>query len=166
MKEFICIFKINIIFSNKKVDVFRYILEKRDTQQIALREELEFIDSYVFLQKERFRGNLNVDINVGESYMNNAIVSFSLQLLFENAIKHNTISSKYPLTIEVYVDADQNLVVKNNIRLKQQSIPSTGVGLANIVQRLDYFTDKPVVISDEDNIFIVKMPLLPKIKQS
>ncbi len=151
-------------FLKKLSDVYRYILEKREHHLITLKEELKFIESYVFLQKERFKNNLNVHIEISDYHLEKYLLPLSLQILFENAIKHNVISSKYPLTIEVYVDANHNLVVKNNLRPKNQQMPSTGVGLQNIKSRFAYFSDKPVDVISEGQAFIVRIPLIDEKK--
>jgi LytS/YehU family sensor histidine kinase len=147
-------------FLKKLSNVYRYILEKREEQLIPLKEELGFIESYLFLQKERFRNNLHVDFNINDKYLNRYVVPLSLQILFENAIKHNVISSKHPLRIEVYVDESDNLVVENSLRRKEQFIQSTGVGLQNITSRFGYFTKSPVVIEETEAMFAVRIPLI------
>ena len=84
--------------------VYRYILEIRDRKLICLSEELAFLDAYVFLLKERFGENFKVEINIPESYLNLKVVPLSLQILMENAIKHNIISALKPLKIEVFIE--------------------------------------------------------------
>ncbi len=146
-------------FLNKLSHVYRYILEKRDDHLIPLKEELKFIESYVFLQKERFKNNLKVELSIEHKYLDKLILPLSLQMLFENAIKHNIISRKKPLQIEVFVE-DNYLVIKNNLQLKMQAMPSTGVGLENIKSRFQFFTKQTVEIEETADHFAVKIPLL------
>ena len=147
-------------FLKKLSRVYRYILEKRDDHLIPLKEELAFIESYIFLQKERFKHNLEVELEVDDYYLDKLIVPLSLQMVFENAIKHNIISSKKPLKIEVYIDPLQYLVIKNNLQLKKQTMPSTGVGLQNIKSRFEFFSSQKVIVEQNLTHFIVRLPLL------
>ncbi|MDJ1496472.1 histidine kinase [Cytophagaceae bacterium DM2B3-1] len=139
---------------------YRYILEQKDNEQVSLRTELEFIQSYVFLLKIRFEDKFNVVIQVPETYWNHyKIAPLTLQLLIENAVKHNRMSSEEPL--QVYIRAENtNLIVKNKIQLRTQSDISTGVGLQNIINRYHLLTDRQVWVGESDGAFIVKIPLL------
>jgi LytS/YehU family sensor histidine kinase len=126
---------------------------------IELREELNFIQSFIFLQKIRFNDNLNVNIKVDAAFMNSYIPPLSVQLLLENAIKHNEISTEYPLSIDIYVE-DSYLIMKNNIRLKITLEKSTGIGLKNLEERYKHFTEKATSFVAINNEFIAKLPLL------
>ena len=139
--------------------VYRYILEIREKKLITLEEELSFLEAYNFLLKERFGENLHVTINVPDAAKKEQIIPLSLQILFENAIKHNIISSEKPLTIEVFAETDK-LIVRNNLQKKKQTMPSTNVGLQNIQNRYAFFsTQKVDVVADHDH-FSVSLPLL------
>ncbi|MEL7249210.1 MAG: histidine kinase [Bacteroidota bacterium] len=140
--------------------VYRYILESRSAPLIPLSDELAFIRAYNFLQEERFRGNLQVNIKVDETFENYKIVPLSLQILFENAIKHNIISRKHPLLIEVYVNEHMQLVVTNNLQRKRQVLDSTQVGLENISKRYSYFTEQAIDIHEDEHHFTVGLPLI------
>lgn len=146
-------------FVRKLSKVYRYILEIRDQKLISLRDELRFLDAYIFLVKERFGDNLEINISISEALFEEKIVPLSLQMLFENALKHNIISSEHPLTIEVFVDG-RRLVVRNNLQRKHQEIPSTRIGLENIKSRYAFYSEAPVEISEMDGCFVVKLPLL------
>jgi len=146
-------------FLGKLSKVYRYVLENREEQIIPLRKELDFINAYVFLQKERFRGSLEVALNIPEVYLERKIIPLSLQSLFENAIKHNTVSQKKPLLIEVFVEGE-NLVVKNNLQRKEQVMDSTKFGLKNIETRYRFFTQRSISISETNTHFSVAIPLL------
>ena len=148
-------------FLRKLSKVYRYVLENREEQIIPLQKELKFIEAYVFLQKERFRGSLEVDINIPESFLNRHIIPLSLQILFENAIKHNAVSQKKPLRIEVFVE-NNDLVVRNNLQRKEQVMDSTKFGLENIETRYRFFTQRSISIKETDHHFSVTIPLLIK----
>ena len=140
--------------------VYRYILESRSEPLISLADELAFIRAYNFLQEERFRGNLQVRINVDEAFERYKIVPLSLQILFENAIKHNIISKKHPLLIDVFVNDRLQLVVSNNLQRKRQVLDSTQVGLKNISQRYAYFTEDEISVQEDESNFTVALPLI------
>lgn len=144
--------------------VYRYVLESREDKIIRLSEELEYLKSYVFLLKERFGNNLVVNIADVEALRDMAIVPLSLQMLFENAIKHNVISNEHPLTIEVFAGQPQNggetLVVRNNLQRKNQVMDSTGVGLENIRARYKMLTARPVETIVSHQYFTVALPLV------
>ncbi|MBK8555799.1 MAG: histidine kinase [Lewinellaceae bacterium] len=139
--------------------VYRYVLESREAKIIPLQEEMEFLKSYIFLLKERFGDNLRVNIHDLNGASGSAIVPLSMQLLFENVIKHNVISTEKPLTVEVYAEHD-HLVVRNNLQRKNQVMDSTGVGLDNIRARYQMMTDKSVDVIVSREYFTVLLPII------
>lgn len=147
-------------FVQKLSKVYRYILEIREKKLIPLSEELEFLKAYVFLLKERFGDNLQIDIRLDPMYNQDQIVPLALQILFENAIKHNIISARKPLKIEVFVNEEGHLCVCNNLQKKKQTMNSTRLGLQNIKNRYAFFTDKEVKIIEEEQYFKVCLPLI------
>jgi two-component system, LytTR family, sensor kinase len=138
--------------------VYRYVLESRDAQLIALRDELVFLDAYIFLLRERFGDNLRVELRTGDLPPDTAIVPLTLQILFENAIKHNIISGDKPLSIEVFPEND-HLIVRNNLQRKKQVMDSTGVGLENIQLRYKMLTGREVVVIPSAAYFTVALPV-------
>lgn len=146
-------------FVQKLSKVYRYILEIRDKKLISVREELKFLDSYIFLIKERFGENLQIEIAVPQSVYEKNIIPLSMQMLFENAIKHNIISSSKPLKIQVVL-RDGKIHVENNLQKKKQSMPSTQVGLQNIRNRYAFFTQKEVEVKVNEHTFSVGLPLI------
>jgi LytS/YehU family sensor histidine kinase len=139
--------------------VYRYVLESRDAKLIPLSEEIDFLNSYIFLQKERFGDNLQVQLRDIPDQSNFGIVPLSLQLLFENAIKHNIVSVEKPLLIEVFAEQD-HLVIRNNLQRKNQVMDSTSVGLQNIIDRYKLLTDRVVNIIISDKYFTVALPIV------
>ncbi len=149
-------------FVQKLSKVYRYILEIRDQKIVTISDELEFLNAYIFLLKERFGENLNIDIDIPEKYHQRKIVPLSLQILFENVIKHNIISTKKPLIIKVSVEKDK-LIIKNNLQKKNQVISSTSMGLQNIKNRYQFFTKKEVDVIVTADSFLVALPLVDHI---
>ena len=148
-----------VCFVQKLSKVYRYILEIRDKKLISLEEELDFLQSYVFLLRERFGENISIDIRIEDQIKHYYIIPLSLQILFENAVKHNVISKDRKLKIEVFSEG-QTLTIKNNLQKKILTVPSTKIGLKNIRNRYSYFINQKVEVLETPNDFIVKLPLI------
>lgn len=152
---------LSVRFINQLSKAYRYILEQRDNERVSLRTELEFIQAYIFLLSIRFDDKLQVHINVPETDANKyAIAPLTLQLLIENAVKHNQMSASRPLLVSVFREADY-LLITNPIQLRPVTDSSTGMGLQNIVNRYALLTNKPIWVGEQDGLFVVKIPLLP-----
>lgn len=143
-------------------EFMRFMLNTRDKEVVLLRDELKIARQYVFIQESRFGGKLSVNFDVPESSFHYAIPPLSLQMLLENAIKHNVISKENPLLVKIFVENSSYLVVENNIQPKIEKEPSTGVGLENIRNRYLYLTDKEMFVESNRSIFKVKLPLFEK----
>ena len=139
--------------------VYRHILEVKDEKSILLKDELEVLNAYTFLLQTRFEKNLEVNINIPPEKMQKKIVPLSLQILMENAIKHNIVSSDKPLHIEVFTE-NGSLVISNNLQMKNQVNESTGIGLDNIRNRYKLISEKPVMVTESDTNFTVSIPLI------
>lgn len=139
--------------------VYRYVLEYKDKNTISLKDELPFIESYIFLLKTRFDKNLTIDLNIGNEHYQKKIAPMVIQLLVENAIKHNIISTQKPLSIEIFIKGEY-LVISNNLQVKSSREISSKTGLDNIRKRYEYLTNMKVVIEDNSDYFRVKIPLL------
>lgn len=139
----------------------RYILASKEKDLVYLEEELEQLNSYFHLQKLRFGENIEMDLDIDEKYMLHVIPPLVLQMLVENSIKHNVISSEKILRIRIAVE-DEFIKVVNNLQ-KKEGVESTGQGLNNIRDRYRHFSSKEVVIDQADDYFSVSLPLL-KIK--
>lgn len=150
----------SVKFVQKMSKVYRYILEMSDEKLIPLQKELDFLNSYIFLLKERFEENLQVEIVIPDSRMKDQIIPLSLQILFENAIKHNVISSAKPLHIKVLIGENNKLIVENNLQKKKQIQDSTKFGLENIKNRYRFFSDETVDVISTATSFIVSLPLI------
>lgn len=146
------------IFTKKLADVYRYVLQSQDKPLVSLREELEFVSSYLFLHEVRIGGYIECNKAVQDEYLENMIPPLTLQLLVENIIKHNSITSKKKMKISICVE-DNFIVVSNTINLKKHR-ESTGVGLKNLSNRCLLILGRDIVISADNDIFTVKIPLL------
>ena len=143
-------------FIRKLSQVYRYVLDKKDDELVPVSDELEFAKNYLFLQKIRFGDNLIIEIK-GENLVNYT-PPLAIQLLVENAIKHNVVSELHPLKINIEVGENYCLIV-NNIKEKLEK-DSTGIGLNNLKERYKYLTDLPVEVERVEERFSVKIPLL------
>lgn len=150
------------IFIRELSDVYRHILDKRDSDLVEIGEELKFLKSFIYLIKLRFESNLSVHLNINEEYNTYLIIPMSLQLLVENAVKHNVISKNKPLSINIYIDLDNYIVVTNNLQIKSQEQYSSGMGLSNIKSRYGYIIEREVIIKADEETFTVKLPLIDK----
>lgn len=139
---------------------YRYILEQRDQSLVSLRTELEFIEAYSFLLKIRFENKFDIKYELPEHALDQyKIAPLTLQLLIENAVKHNRMSAKEPLIIRVNLQ-DGMLQVKNRMQARSTSTPSTGLGLENIRNSYALLSDRPVWAGEREGEFIVKVPLI------
>lgn len=139
--------------------VFRYVLQHKDRELVSLQTELNFIKNYVSLLQTRFDGALSIRCQIGAEAEDRQIVPVTLQILIENAIKHNVISEAHPLTIQIGIE-NQFLTVVNPIQRKKQVSTSNGQGLQNLRQLYEYLSPDPVTVQDDGATFRVRVPLL------
>ena len=151
----------SVEFISQMSKVYRYMLDNQDNELVTVEEELVFIRSYIFLMQIRFSPNLAVDIDVEREDLGRYIPPLALQILIENAIKHNEISGDFPLVITVSSEQDK-LVVTNNLQLRKHHETLPGTGLKNIRSRYEFFTAAPVEIISDPISFVVKIPILTK----
>lgn len=140
--------------------VLRYTLQENVNQSVTLREEMEFVSAYIFLLKMRYEENLMFDIRISEASESRILPPMSVQLLIENAVKHNEISNRRPLTIHIAVDEDGGcLVVSNPIQHKLTASSGTGIGLANLSKRYRFLFKQEIEVKEENGMFVVSIPL-------
>lgn len=140
--------------------VYRYILEQRDQATVPLKTELDFIQSYTFLLQIRFENKFEVVLDVPpDALQDYRIAPLSLQLLVENAVKHNRMSVREPLRVHIYMQ-DEYLWIVNPLQVRDQPDDSTGIGLSNIANRYKLLTDRLVWYGEQAGNFLVKLPLL------
>jgi sensor histidine kinase YesM len=139
-------------------EYLRYVLLSNDKAEVTLEEEMENLEKFFLLQKLRFDENLIVEINVNPESLNHKTPPLALQMLVDNCIKHNIISSNHPLKIEIF-DQNNNITVRNNKQLKATG-ESTGQGLKNIEGRFRFIGGESIKIESDDNYFSVTLPLI------
>ena len=148
-------------FTTSLSKVYRYVLEQKNKELVTVDEELKFAKTYVSLLKMRFEDSIVFEIPEQATNPEARVVPLSLQLLLENAVKHNVVTESTPLKISIY-EENGSLVVKNILQTKQVIKKSSGVGLQNIKQRYDLLTNRKVEIDKTTTDFIVKIPMLTK----
>lgn len=148
-------------FTTSLSKVYRYVLEQKNKDLVTVDEELDFARTYMSLLKMRFEDSIVFEIPNQAANPESKVVPLSLQLLLENAVKHNMVTTSKPLHIKIY-EANGNLIVENNLQLKQIVKKSSGVGLSNIKQRYQLLTNKKVIINQQANRFAVAIPMLTK----
>lgn len=146
-------------FINEFSHVYRYILEISNKTLVSLREEIEIANSYLYLQKIRFSDGLQVDFSIPEATLSKQLPPMALQLLLENAIKHNIVSRERPLHVRISVEGEC-LIVSNNYQLRNEHVESTGKGLPNLSQRIQLISGKHVEFGRVGEAFVVKVPLI------
>lgn len=146
-------------FINQLSKVYRYLLDSGSSELTTLEDEMQFLQSYTYLLNIRYSPNIHFDINVSDEALKTHIPPMSVQLLIENAIKHNEISSAAPLTISIRSEG-MWLIVENNLQLRSTVENGSGTGLKNIRSRYQFFTDREPEIVATDTLFSVKIPLL------
>ncbi|TVZ59188.1 LytS/YehU family sensor histidine kinase [Flavobacteriaceae bacterium MAR_2010_105] len=149
-------------FTTSLSKVYRYVLEQKNKDLVTVDEELDFARTYMSLLKMRFEDSIIFEIPDKATNPESKVVPLSLQLLLENAVKHNMVTTSKPLHIKIYEDNRGNLVIENNLQPKQIVKKSSGVGLENIKQRYQLLTNKKVYINEEAGQFSVAVPMLTK----
>jgi sensor histidine kinase YesM len=143
-------------------EFMRYMLNSRDKEAVLIRDELKIAREYAFIQQSRFGDKLKVIFNIPENCFHYAVPPLALQMLIENAIKHNVVSNEHQLKVNVFISNNNYLVVENEIRPKIDKEPSTGVGLDNIIKRYLFLSDKEVIVKQDHGKFTVMLPLFER----
>lgn len=150
-------------FIRQMSDLFRYVLDSRDKELVPLKDELAFIESYTFMLKTRFEEKLSINIDV-EPRPDDYLVPMTLQLLIENAVKHNEVSEAFPLRINIRRNED-SLEVENNFQPKKAGDTSTKTGLKNITQQYAFFSERHITIISTDERYTVRVPILKSLEK-
>lgn len=148
-----------IEFVDKFSKIYRYVLDVNEKLVVPLADELAFLQSYHFLQTIRFGENLQLHIHLNDETRNRYVVPLALQLIIENAIKHNEISTAHPLCITIR-STDTHLIITNTLRLRTTLEPSNGIGQKNIIQRYEHLSDLPCTFALNGNQYEAHIPLL------
>ncbi len=147
-----------VIFIREFSNVFRYVLECREKEVVDLITEKKLLESISYLYRIRYEDSLRININLSDA-VDKFIIPMALQMLVENAIKHNTIAADRPLIVEIREEEDY-VVVRNNLQPKKTEIVSNKIGLENIKSRYKYLSDKDVQVEISNEEFVVKIPVL------
>ena len=147
-----------VAFIREFSNVFRYVLESRGKELVDFATEKKLLESVSYMNQIRYENSLQIKVNLSDA-TDKYIIPMALQMLLENAIKHNSISVNKPLKVNI-MEEDGYVVVKNNLQPKKSEIVSNKIGLENIKSRYKYLSDKDVLIEKSNEEFIVKIPVL------
>lgn len=147
-------------FVNNMSDVFRYVLKSSEVDMITVEEELQFIEAYINMLKGRHGNKLQVTKEVQPMHLYYRLPPMALQILIENAVKHNVVSQNKPLHIHIFSHSENQLTVSNNLQKRKITEPSTGLGLHNLNQRCKYLSNHDLVIQQTATQFSVTIPLM------
>lgn len=150
------------LFTTDLSKIYRYVLEQKDKSIVPLQEELSFSKAYLNLLSLRFEDSIHINLHISEEENIGFILPLSLQLLIENVVKHNVMSLKRPLLLEIYREADY-LYVENNLQKKKILHGNSGIGLKNIQERYAILSNLPVRIQENDGLFSVGLPIIREI---
>jgi len=149
-------------FTTSLAKVYRYVLDQRNKELVPVEEELSFARTYMELLHMRFEDSITFELPASVADPEGKVVPLSLQLLLENAVKHNVVSEQRPLHIRISVEGNE-LVVENSLQKKQVLSERKGVGLRNIVERYAILTDRRMTVRETDTHFMVRLPILSKL---
>ncbi|MDH7446982.1 sensor histidine kinase [Aquimarina sp. 2201CG14-23] len=149
-------------FVSRLATCYRYILDNREEDLVSLEKELSFLDSFIFMMNIRHKGALSITTHISANPEDYVIPTLSLQMLVENALKHNYYSKEKPLEISILSVDEKSIIVQNNLHIRKQKESSTKLGLKNIEKRYSFYSNQKVTIATENGYFKVTIPLLPK----
>jgi LytS/YehU family sensor histidine kinase len=150
-------------YVEKLSDYFRLVLQRTREPLITLKQEMNLVEHYLFLQHKRFGASLEVNSRIPEKAMESLIPPMVIQMLLENAVKHNTISSDRKLSVQITVE-NSFIVVSNNINPLIKKPIGTGTGLKNIQRRVEILMKRDFVVIEDERSFVVKIPLLGEVQ--
>lgn len=146
-------------FTENFTDVYRYLLKSHESQTVTIENELNFLKAYIALHKERLGNGLEVSIQIKDSCYQREVPPMAIQLLVENAIKHNIASRQSPLTIMIENEGSDKMCISNNINIKQTTY-STKTGLKTLAAQYQLIANKDIEIVETEERYLVKIPLL------
>ena len=146
-------------FIRRMADTFRYVIDNQKRRLVTLSEEIDFVKSYYYLMQVRYQDHLQLDINIPNRVLETFVPPLAIQMLIENAVKHNEISKTHPLFI--YISAQDNTLinVSSTKTVAANGTQSLHVGLANIRNRYKFFTNEKIIVKDTDK-FVVQLPII------
>ncbi len=148
-------------FVDEVANIYRYVLQFKEVDSVTLRQEMEFIQSYLYIIKSRLEGGIDFDINIeNENLLDSKMPPLTLQMLIENAVKHNSTSIDKPLSIKLFTTEGPMLVVQNIYQPKLSVLPGNETGLKNIAERYRLLYKKEIVVENKNGFFTVKLPIV------
>ena len=147
-------------FVTRLASSYRYILDNREEDLVSLEKEMNFLDSFIFMMNVRHEQAIRIKTDIHHDALKSLIPTLSLQMLVENALKHNYYSKERPLEIEIFTAGTIGIVVRNNLQKRDLNEDSTKLGLQNIRKRYSFYTNQEVTVDEDDQFFTVTMPLL------
>jgi LytS/YehU family sensor histidine kinase len=154
------------IFLDELTKVFRYLLRNNNTELVTLAQELQFLRSYFQMLHMRFSNGISMVIDTDPDFDNYVLPPLTLQLLMENAVKHNRINREKPLKIRIFTTPEQQLLITNNLSPKDSRVESTGIGLQSINARYRILNQEGLTIDKTKDDFTVSIPLLTPVVSS
>lgn len=152
--------EMSLEYVQKLSEIFRYILKSEERPLVPLRDELNFINAFIYMQKVRFGENFKCRFNIPERCMDNRLPILTLLSLVENVVKHNIIDSENPIDVLFEYDTEGQLIVSNRINERLEEVESSGIGLKNLMSRSRLLTGRSIEYFSKDNCFTVRIPLL------
>lgn len=146
-------------FIRHMAKVYRYVLQHKESEVVNVEEELDFIGHYIELLQIRYGAGLVIKTNISDEAQGKGIVMITLQMLIDNAIKHNMVQISSPLEIVIWDEAD-SLLVRNNKQLRKQIETSNGTGLQQLKQLYSFLTNKNIVVEDSEEYYTIRIPLI------
>jgi two-component system, LytTR family, sensor kinase len=141
-------------------NVYRYLLRNNEDELVPLATELKFIESYCHLLKTRYGNAFGISISVDKKFESYLLPPLTLQLLVENAVKHNVVLKDKPLLVEIRTESNGWLLVKNNLQAKTVKVDSSKIGLNNIKEKFLLLNQPDVVVEETPSVFSVSLPLI------
>lgn len=142
-------------------DIYRYLLKNKDEEIISLKEELEFTRSYIFLISNRFAGSVHIQVDLPVTVLSSNIPPLTLQMLIENAIKHNSFDKLNPLEVRIF-ESQNKIIIENILQPKMETVETTHIGLNNLKERYRFLSGQDIEILKNDHKFIVMLPIIYK----
>ncbi|GAB3958925.1 hypothetical protein GCM10028805_54040 [Spirosoma harenae] len=153
-------------FVDQLSSVYRYLLKSNDQPLTTLANELDFIQSYYHLLKTRYGAGLSLSLQIDPTYKSYLLPPLTLQLLVENAVKHNTTIKGQPLSIDLFTDGEGNLIIRNNLQRKRKAVLSNGVGLSTIRTHYRNLSQPAPIVTEDENVFMVSIPLIQPVTKA
>ncbi len=146
-------------FLDNLSELFRQVLSGSKTELVQLRDEMHLASTYIEILKVRFGNKIRIAININPDRLTWKLPHLAVQLLLENAVKHNIVSSRKNLLIDIFTDEQGRLTVQNNLQARKEAVPSTGQGLVILNQRCQYLVNSGIIVKRSDTGFSVTVPL-------